>query len=178
MLLPNKVRLILETWRYFLNWNLTKSGIFYLPNNFAILLEGWMYHWCVVCKISNQLWKWMSKWDFARLESKKDLWWISCIAALAWSASCSMAPMWTVIASTQPAWSCHSLPSIMECTNCMLASSYAFGMVTPTAFLSSGFFYYQGLTLIPAWISNHTPSKVWDEITYPFLNFNGCTVEV
>ena len=20
--------------------------------------------------------------------------------------------------------------------------------------------------------------KVWDEITYPFLNFNGCTVEV
>ena len=33
-------------------------------------------------------------------------------------------------------------------------------------------------TLNPAWISNHTPSKVWDEITYPFLNFNGCTVEV
>ena len=22
------------------------------------------------------------------------------------------------------------------------------------------------------------PIKVWDEITYPFLNFNGCTVEV
>ena len=22
------------------------------------------------------------------------------------------------------------------------------------------------------------PSKVWDEITYPFPNFNGCTVEV
>ena len=35
-----------------------------------------------------------------------------------------------------------------------------------------------GLTLIPAWIRNHTPSKVWDEITYPFLNFNGTTVEV
>ena len=34
------------------------------------------------------------------------------------------------------------------------------------------------LTLIPAWISNHMPSKMWDEITYPFLNFNGCTVEV
>ena len=28
------------------------------------------------------------------------------------------------------------------------------------------------------WISNHMPSKVWDEITYPFLNFNGATVEV
>ena len=28
-----------------------------------------------------------------------------------------------------------------------------------------------GLTLIPAWISNHMPCKVWDEITYPILNF-------
>ena len=34
------------------------------------------------------------------------------------------------------------------------------------------------LTLIPAWISNHLPGKVWYEITYPFQNFNGCTVEV
>ena len=41
-----------------------------------------------------------------------------------------------------------------------------------------GLFYLHGLTLIPAWISNHLPRKVWDEITYPFLNFNGCTVEV
>ena len=31
----------------------------------------------------------------------------------------------------------------------------------------------RGLTLIPAWISNHIRYKVWDEITYPFLNFNG-----
>ena len=30
----------------------------------------------------------------------------------------------------------------------------------------------------PACISNHMPSKVWGEITYPFANFNGCTVEV
>ena len=29
-----------------------------------------------------------------------------------------------------------------------------------------------------AWISNHTPSKAWDEITCPFPNFNGCSVEV
>ena len=29
-----------------------------------------------------------------------------------------------------------------------------------------------------AWISNYIHYKVWDEITYPFLNFNGCTVEV
>ena len=41
-----------------------------------------------------------------------------------------------------------------------------------------GPFYQHGFTLIPAWISNHMPSNMWDEITYPFLNFNGCTVEV
>ena len=44
-------------------------------------------------------------------------------------------------------------------------------------FVSWDPFYKHGLTLIPAWISNHTSSKVWDEITYPILNFNGWTVE-
>ena len=39
-------------------------------------------------------------------------------------------------------------------------------------------FYQHGLTLIPAWISNHMPSKVWDEITDPLLNFNGYTFEL
>ena len=34
------------------------------------------------------------------------------------------------------------------------------------------------LTLISAWISNYMPSKVWDEMTNPFLNFRGCTVKV
>ena len=34
------------------------------------------------------------------------------------------------------------------------------------------------IDLIPAWISNYIHYKVWDEITYPFPNFNGCTVEV
>ena len=43
---------------------------------------------------------------------------------------------------------------------------------------TSGPFYQHGLTLIPAWISNHMPGKMWDEITYPFLNFNGETIEV
>ena len=32
-------------------------------------------------------------------------------------------------------------------------------------------------TLIPAWISNHVHHKLWDEINYPFINFNGCTVK-
>ena len=31
---------------------------------------------------------------------------------------------------------------------------------------------------IASWISNHVPSKMWDEITYPFTNFNSCTIEV
>ena len=25
---------------------------------------------------------------------------------------------------------------------------------------------------------NHMPSKVWDDITYLFPNFNGCTIDV
>ena len=41
-----------------------------------------------------------------------------------------------------------------------------------------GHFYYDDLILIWAWISNYMSGKVGDEITYPFLNFNGATVEV
>ena len=33
-------------------------------------------------------------------------------------------------------------------------------------------------TLIPAWISNYIHCNVWDEITYPFPNFNGATIQV
>ena len=43
---------------------------------------------------------------------------------------------------------------------------------------NSGPFYKHGLLLIPAWISNYIHLKMWDEVTYSFLNFNGCTVEV
>ena len=39
-----------------------------------------------------------------------------------------------------------------------------------------GPFYKHGLTLIPAWITNHIHYNVWDEITYQFSNFNGATV--
>ena len=42
--------------------------------------------------------------------------------------------------------------------------------------LGSFGYYVYGLTLIPAWISKHIPRKVWDRITHPFPNFNGCTV--
>ena len=39
-------------------------------------------------------------------------------------------------------------------------------------------FYWHDLTFIPAWITNHISGQVWDEITYPFPNFNAATVEV
>ena len=32
--------------------------------------------------------------------------------------------------------------------------------------------------LTPTWISNYIHYKLWDEINYPFLNFNDCTVGV
>ena len=41
-----------------------------------------------------------------------------------------------------------------------------------------GPFYWHGLTLIKALVSNHTRSKVWDETTYQFPNFKDYTVEM
>ena len=41
-----------------------------------------------------------------------------------------------------------------------------------------GSFYWHELPLIPAWISNHMHSKMWDEIIYPFPNFSDSTIEV
>ena len=38
-------------------------------------------------------------------------------------------------------------------------------------------FYLHGLTLIQTWINNYIHYDVWDEIAYPFINFNGRTVE-
>ena len=40
-----------------------------------------------------------------------------------------------------------------------------------------GPFYYHGLTSAAAWLSNHIRYKVWDEIAYPFPNFNSCAVD-
>ena len=37
-----------------------------------------------------------------------------------------------------------------------------------------GPFYKHGSTLILAWISNHMPSEVWDEITYPIPKLQRC----
>ena len=37
--------------------------------------------------------------------------------------------------------------------------------------------YSYGLTLIPAYVINHTPCKVWDEIMYPFPNYDNADLE-
>ena len=59
---------------------------------------------------------------------------------------------------------------------------YTFGIKYHTSVFHEnnlwGPFYKHGLTLIQPWISNYTHYNVWDEITYPFLNFNSATVEV
>ena len=62
-----------------------------------------------------------------------------------------------------------------QCVNKMVSLTWA----SVTSLLDTRApFYYYGLTLITAWISNHIHYKLWDEITYPFINFNGATVEV
>ena len=45
-----------------------------------------------------------------------------------------------------------------------------------TSFL--GPIYQHGLLLIPGWRSNYIHYKMWDEIAYPFPNFNCAAVEV
>ena len=60
--------------------------------------------------------------------------------------------------------------------------SFVYWMEYPTGqnwkrFTQRGHFII-GLTSIRAWRSNHMPGTVWDEITYPFPNLIGYTVEV
>ena len=58
-----------------------------------------------------------------------------------------------------------------------LASTTVLHSTDSTWFLwaadSSSLFYQYGLTIIPAWIINRKPSKVRNEVAYPFPNFNG-----
>ena len=60
-------------------------------------------------------------------------------------------------------------------------------MLPAISTLPSVILYYDGtpvalllkyINFNPAWISNDIHYKVWDKITYPFLNFNGATVAV
>ena len=77
-------------------------------------------------------------------------WW-----EMLWSSSDITVMAWQLKQVTDPCGICH-------CQHCFYRGS----------------FYWHGLTLISARISNHIPSKVRDEVTYPFSNFNGATIEV
>ena len=67
----------------------------------------------------------------------------------------------------------------INCVFCTLNSTINRLMLNHNhLFTSRGPCYYSGLTLSPAWINNRIPSKVCDEITYPFPNLNGCIVEI
>ena len=53
--------------------------------------------------------------------------------------------------------------------------------ITLCCLLYEPFWWWTGMLWMDrmdGWISNHIHYKVWDEITHPFLNFNGATVEV
>ena len=63
-------------------------------------------------------------------------------------------------------------------TNTFIRTDYLYGkvlskIVSPRSPLYSWFNFK-----IPTWTSNQIPCRVWDEITCPFPNFNGETVEV
>ena len=62
--------------------------------------------------------------------------------------------------------------------HCVVVGSGCSYFVTATRALPGCPIYQHRLTLIPAWIGNQMPSKMWNEITYPYPNFNGCTVFV
>ena len=45
-------------------------------------------------------------------------------------------------------------------------------------YIHQGPFFLYGITLISAWINNHKPSKIWDQITYLFPKCNAYTIEI
>ena len=47
-----------------------------------------------------------------------------------------------------------------------------------TSPIDFGPFYWNGLTLIPVWISNHIHYRLWDAITYPSSNFSGMDKDI
>ena len=89
--------------------------------------------------------------------------------------------IWIQFYAKLPGWSQLSNPSDLPCSYWSRPQSLAQAITQARALrqrANSSPFYWYGLTLIPAWISKHMPRKVWNEITYPFPNFNGGSVEV
>ena len=77
---------------------------------------------------------------------------------------------------------CSDLNSMMGCPYCNSSKGFRGEIIInrlkewwPNTW---GPFHLYGLTLIPSWIGNYIHYIVWSEITYPFPNCNGGTVEV
>ena len=68
-------------------------------------------------------------------------------------------------------WWHHHVQNVPQ-NRCSILFCFVFQWIT------RGPFHYHGLAIIPAYIGYHTHYKVWVEITYPFPNFSGATVEV
>ena len=83
--------------------------------------------------------------------------------------------------SARPQFSCFNLSSIFwereRCDHFNSTITYAFAVVIKLEPLRTPF-YKHGLSLIRAWISNRTHHKMWDDISYPFPNFDGATMEL
>ena len=69
-----------------------------------------------------------------------------------------------VFVVTDPATMAHPL------TRCSILTPYAEPLIILSEIMTGA--------LISTWLSNHIVSKVWHEITDPFPNFNGCSIEV
>ena len=68
---------------------------------------------------------------------------------------------------------CQNRSSIMS--KSMHISQRSLWNVPQSFYISQGSYEH---SFIPAWICNHIHYKMSSEITYPFPNFNGCTIEV
>ena len=68
----------------------------------------------------------------------------------------------------------HSHYILLLSYHLMCESIFSKQFSEPRLYLTKAPFYQHGWTVILAWISNHMPSKVWDEITYPFPKLQRC----
>ena len=86
-------------------------------------------------------------------------------------------------------WGCYLIINVLSIVYCLInqhchtvthdAIRYQAGdNIDSSSTVTWGHFSYMDSTSIPPWISNYIQYNMWDEITYPFPNFNGATVEV
>ena len=77
-------------------------------------------------------------------------------------------------------WSFHVLQKICHIKNIITIYLVytCYQGISTDVIITQGSLLLTWINLIPAWISTYIHYKVWDEITYPFRNFNYCSVEV